>query len=97
MRKNEGNDRQGGTKVIDLGEYRKEKGIPTEAKMAARDKLIDGQHSIFRGNLYVHIDDTGNVDYSIVRAERVDAPALVLACLIMCMELTQMIDREAVL
>lgn len=64
--------------------------------MAAREKLVDGQHSMFRGNLYVHIDDTGNVDYSIVRAERTDAPALVLACLIMCMELTQMIDMEAV-
>ncbi|MGB8422220.1 hypothetical protein [Paraburkholderia sp.] len=65
--------------------------------MAVRDERgFDGQQSMYRGNLYVHIDQAGHVDYDIVRADRSDAPALVLACLIMCMQLTQLIDEEGV-
>lgn len=56
--------------------------------------LLDGQKTIFRGNLYVHIDDSGQVDFDIIRAERRDAPALMMACLIMCMRLTRLIDPE---
>lgn len=55
---------------------------------------FDGQTTVYRGNLYVHIDDNGKVEFDIVRAERPDAPALVMACLIMCMKLTEMIDEE---
>lgn len=55
---------------------------------------FDGQRTVYRGNLYVHIDDDGKVDFDIVKATRSDAPALVMACLIMCMKLTQMIDEE---
>ncbi|KWI90163.1 hypothetical protein WM08_14995 [Burkholderia ubonensis] len=63
--------------------------------MAARKPAaFDGQKSLYRGNLYVHIDDDGKVDFEIVRAERDDAPALVMACLIMCMRLTKLIDEE---
>lgn len=57
-------------------------------------KLLDGQNTIYRGNLYVHIDDGGHVDFDIIRAEQRDAPALVMACLIMCMRLTRMLDTE---
>jgi hypothetical protein len=55
---------------------------------------FDGQSTVYRGNLYVHIDESGNVEFDIVRAERTDAPALVMACLVMCMKLTQLIDEE---
>lgn len=54
---------------------------------------FDGQNTLYRGNLYVHIDDDGQVDFEIIRAERGDAPALVMACLIMCMRLTRLIDE----
>nr|WKF58790.1 hypothetical protein HUO10_003291 [Paraburkholderia busanensis] len=63
--------------------------------MAIRDpEGFDGQSTVYRGNLYVHIDENGKVDFDIVKAERPDAPALVMACLIMCMKLTQLIDEE---
>ena len=63
--------------------------------MAMRDpEGFDGQSTVYRGNLYVHIDDDGKVDYDIVKAERQDAPALVMACLIMAMKLTQMMGEE---
>ena len=57
---------------------------------------IDGQSTIYRGNLYVHIDEEGRVDYDIVKADRQDAPALVMACLIICMKLTQLITDEGI-
>ncbi|MDN8081197.1 hypothetical protein QZN30_17680 [Burkholderia multivorans] len=63
--------------------------------MAARKPAaFDGQKTMYRGNLYVHIDDNGQVDFDIIRAERGDAPALVMACLIMCMRLTKLFDEE---
>jgi N-methylhydantoinase B/oxoprolinase/acetone carboxylase alpha subunit len=63
--------------------------------MAVRDETgFDGQTTVYRGNLYVHIDENGRVDFDIVRAERNDAPALVMACLVMCMKLTELIDEE---
>lgn len=63
--------------------------------MAARKPAaFDGQKTMYRGNLYVHIDDNGHVDFDIIRAERGDAPALVMACLIMCMRLTKLFDEE---
>lgn len=55
---------------------------------------FDGQSTVYRGNLYVHIDEDGKVEFDIVRAERGDAPALVMACLLMCMKLTKLIDEE---
>jgi hypothetical protein len=67
--------------------------MATKKKDEDRD-LLDGQQTIYRGNLYVHIDDAGQVDFDIVRAERRDAPALVMACLIMCMRLTRLIDPD---
>lgn len=57
---------------------------------------FDGQSTVYRGNLYVHIDDEGKVDYDIVKAERQDAPALVIACLIMAMKLTQLMGENNV-
>lgn len=58
------------------------------------DDLLNSQQTVFRGNLYAHIDESGAVDFDIVRAERGDAPALMMACLIMCMRLTRLIDSE---
>lgn len=58
---------------------------------------FDGQTTVYRGNLFVHIDEDGKVDYDIVRAERHDAPTLVMACLLMCIQLTKLIDEEGIL
>jgi hypothetical protein len=67
--------------------------MPAAKKDESRD-LLDGQQTIYRGNLYVHINDDGEVDFDIVRAERRDAPALMMACLIMCMRLTRLVDPD---
>lgn len=67
--------------------------MPPTKKQEDRE-LLDGQQTIYRGNLFVHIDESGQVDFDIIRAERRDAPALMMACLIMCMRLTRMIDPE---
>ncbi|WP_109477674.1 hypothetical protein [Paraburkholderia sp. C35] len=84
--------------MFDIDEYRKRKSRASTdygAKMAKRDpEGFDGQSTVYRGNLYVHIDDDGKVDYDIVKATRQDAPALVMACLIMAMKLTQLIGEE---
>lgn len=58
---------------------------------------FDVTKTVYRGNLYVHIDENGKVEYDIVRAERHDAPTLVMACLLMCMKLTKLIDEEGIL
>jgi hypothetical protein len=58
---------------------------------------FDGTATVYRGNLYLHIDENGRVEYDIVRAERSDAPTLVMACLLMCIKLTKLIDEEGVL
>jgi hypothetical protein len=85
-------------KVSDINEYRRRrKRISNDrgATMAVQDpEGFDGQATVYRGNLYVHIDDHGQVDYDIVKAERRDAPALVIACLIMAMKLTQLLGEE---
>lgn len=84
-------------KVFDISNHRRWKNrIQTncESVMAAQNpKGFDGQSTLYRGNLYVHIDDNGKVAYEIVKAERKDAPALVMACLIMAMKLTQLVDE----
>lgn len=56
--------------------------------------LLNSQQTMYRGNLYAHIDEAGHVDFEIVRAERRDAPALMMACLVMCIRLTRLIDPE---
>ncbi|WP_155634231.1 hypothetical protein [Burkholderia cepacia] len=84
--------------MFDIDEYRKRK-RPSHtdqgsSQMSPRKPAVfDGQKTLYRGNLYVHIDDDGQVDFDIIRAERGDAPALVMACLIMCMRLTKLIDE----
>ncbi|MFG6721699.1 hypothetical protein ACGY14_20530 [Burkholderia pseudomallei] len=85
--------------MFDIEEYRRRRNEktfdPGWSSMGARKPAaFDGQKSLYRGNLYVHIDDDGKVEFEIVRAERGDAPALVMACLIMCMRLTKLIDEE---
>jgi hypothetical protein len=86
-------------KVFDIERYRatrKANGRNRETPPMSSNEHpgFDGQSTIFRGNLYAHIDESGQVDFDIVRAERKDAPALVMACLIMCMRLTRLIDAE---
>lgn len=84
-------------KVFDIEAYRKRKSRTSNdrgAKMMRDPEGFDGQSTVYRGNLYVHIDDSGKVDYDIVKATRQDAPALVMACLIMAMKLTQLIGEE---
>lgn len=61
---------------------------------AQKPAAFDGQSTIFRGNLYVHIFEDGRVEFDIVRAERRDAAALVTACLLICLRLTKMIDEN---
>lgn len=95
MRRQEPGD--GDRKVFDIDEYRKRKNRTSTdhgVTMAVQDpEGFDGQRTVYRGNLYVHIDDDGKVDYDIVKAERQDAPALVMACLIMAMKLTQLVGE----
>lgn len=87
-------------KVLSLEQYRaaRERGSkPTEGRKRppANDKNRIEEKSVFyRGNLYARVANDGEVDFNIVEAELKDAPALVLACLVMCMRLTRLIDAE---
>jgi hypothetical protein len=47
-----------------------------------------------RGHLYVQIHDDGRVDYDMGHVDIADAPAMMMACMIMMMRLTKTLDGD---
>lgn len=71
-------------KVLDIEAYRSKlrrvripvsepRAMATKKKDEDRD-LLDGQQTIYRGNLYVHIDDAGQVDFDICSSRTARRP-----------------------
>ncbi|MFM0501864.1 hypothetical protein [Paraburkholderia caffeinilytica] len=50
-----------------------------------------------RGNLHVNVRADGSLDYGLSNVDLYDAPAVMTACMIMMMKLTQRIDEAGVL
>jgi hypothetical protein len=48
-----------------------------------------------RGYLFVNIQDNGKVDYGVNEVATIDMPAMIMACLIMCMKFVRQIDDAA--
>lgn len=45
-----------------------------------------------RGDLFVKIDSDGSVDYDVKNVKLIDAPAMLMAALLLCLRLTRQID-----
>jgi len=45
-----------------------------------------------RGDLFVNIDSDGSVNYDVKNVKLIDAPAMLMATLLLCLRLTRQID-----
>lgn len=82
-------------KVLDIDAYRTREGraqvLIRKCRADANEKSRAARRRDYRSDVYARVDDEGNVDFQIARMDRADAPVIVVACLIMGLQLAQLI------
>lgn len=79
-------------RVIDLDAWRCGRAQTKAVVQSAESVVVKAR----RGNLHVSIDEDGGIDYGMGDIALADAPAVMMACMILCMRLVTQIDEQGI-